>query len=100
MLTKRAFVIDRARKNYASIRLLAAAIFLALAIGTTACSNTMQSLGSNTSGVSTGSSGPVHAGMRIQLSAASTSVGSGGTLQFTALTQNTHLTAIQWSASM
>lgn len=67
-------------------------ILLASAVGMTACSSTMQSM------ASPNSTGNVAA--RIALSPGSSSVPSGGTLQFTALVEDTHNTGVRWWASV
>src|SRR5258708_34097386 len=67
-------------------------LLLASAVGMTACSSTMQSM------ASPNSTGNVAA--RIALSPGSSSVPSGGTLQFTALVEDTHNTGVRWSASV
>jgi hypothetical protein len=67
-------------------------LLLACVLGMTACSNTMQSM----------ASGSANRGVaaRIALSPGSSSVPSGGTLQFTALVEDTRNTGVRWSASI
>jgi hypothetical protein len=68
------------------------ALLLTSVLGMTACSNTMQSM------APASSKGNVAA--RIALSPGSSSVPSGGTLQFTALVEDTRDTGVRWSASI
>jgi len=67
-------------------------LLLASVLGMTACSSTMQSMASPNS---TG-----NAAARIALSPGSSSVPSGGSLQFTALVEDSHNTGVRWSASI
>jgi hypothetical protein len=68
------------------------ALLLAYVLGMTACSNTMQSMAP--------ASVKGNPAARIALSPGSSSVPSGGTLQFTALVQDTRDTGVRWSASI
>ncbi len=75
-----------------SVHTLAGVLLLASAVGMTACSSTMQSMASpNSTGNATA---------RIALSPGSSSVPSGGSLQFTALVEDSHNTGVRWSASV
>jgi hypothetical protein len=75
-----------------SVHPLVVVLLLACVLGMAACSSTMQSMA------------PAHstgnAAARIALSPGSSSVPSGGSLQFTALVQDTHNTGVRWSASI
>jgi putative Ig domain-containing protein len=76
----------------APVYALVAALLLACVLATTACSNTMQSMASG--------SAKGNAAARIALSPGSSSVPSGGTLQFTALVEDTRDTGVRWSTSI
>jgi hypothetical protein len=71
---------------------MAVALLLATVLGMTACSNTMQSMAP--------ASSKGNPAARIALSPGSSSVPSGGSLQFTALVEDTRDTGVRWSASI
>src|SRR3979411_1472216 len=71
---------------------MAVALLLATVLGMTACSNTMQSMAP--------ASPKGNVAARIALSPGSSSVPSGGTLQFIARAEDTRDTGVRWSASI
>lgn len=78
----------------AAVRFLFFVAFLALLAAMTACGKAL-SVGPPASSTST----PPASGAHIQLSPPNVTLSSGGTLQFTALVQNSSYTGVRWSTS-
>ncbi len=81
----------RITERSVSVRFLSGAIPLAFLAALTACSSVQA--------VAPATSGNPQSSPRIVLSPNSASVSSGGTLQFTAVVQNSSETAVRWSAT-